>query len=104
MANKLKQNDCVGFWKEVHTYNCKKAPLSKNIDGCYGPSAIIDMWRGHFQYIFNNVSNLTDKQFVEVRINCISAHHITNPGDIEEALDDLMTGNVQGVTTFMQSI
>ena len=62
------------------------------------------MWRGHFQDIFNNVSNLTDKDFVEDRINYISARQITNPGDIEEALDDLMTGNVQGVTTFMQSI
>ena len=50
------------------------------------------MRRGHFQDIFNNVSNLTDKQFVEDRINCISAHHITTPGDIEEALNDLKSG------------
>ena len=55
MANKLKHNDCAGFWKEVHTNNCKKAPLSNNIDGCFGPSDIIEMWRGHFQDIFNNV-------------------------------------------------
>ncbi len=27
VANKLKHNDCAGFWKEVHTH-CKKAPLS----------------------------------------------------------------------------
>ena len=25
MANKLKHNDCAGFWKEVHTHNCKKS-------------------------------------------------------------------------------
>ena len=41
MANELKKNECAGFWKEVHTHNCKKAPLSNNIDGCYGPSAVI---------------------------------------------------------------
>ena len=42
--------------------------------------------------IFNNVSNLTDKQYVEDRINCISAHHITTPGDIEDDLNDLKSG------------
>ncbi len=55
------------------------------------------MWRGHFQDIFNNVSNLTDKQYVEDRINCISAHHITTPGDIEEALNDLKSGICAGL-------
>ena len=54
------------------------------------------MWRGHFQDIFNNVSNLTDKQYVEDRINCISAHHITTPGDIEEALHDSKSGKCAG--------
>ena len=87
--------------KSIHT-TAKKAPLSNNIDGCFGPSDI-EMWRGHFQDIFNNVSNLTDKQYVKDRINCISAHHITTPGDIEEALNDLNLVNVQGLTTFKQS-
>ncbi len=76
MANKLKHNDCAGFWKEVHTHNCKKAPISNIKDGCYEPFAIIDVWRGHFQCIFNNVSNRTDKQFVEDRINCIIAQFL----------------------------
>ena len=97
MANKLKHNDSAGFWNEVHTHNCKKAHLSNNIDGCSGPSDIIEMWRGHFQDIFNNVSNVTDKQFVEDRINCISDHHITTPGDIEEALNDLKSGKCAGL-------
>ena len=83
---------------------CKTAPLCNTIDGCYGPFAIIDVWQGHFQYIFNNVSNLTDTKFVEDRINCISAHHITNPSDIEEEIDDLKTGKAQCLTTFMHSI
>ena len=57
--NKLKHNACAGFWKEVNTHNCKKkAPLSNNIDVCFGPSDIIEMWWGHFQDIFNDVSNL----------------------------------------------
>ena len=51
MANTLKHNDCAGFWKEVHTHNCKKAPLSNNIDGCFGASDIIEIWRGHVQDI-----------------------------------------------------
>ena len=54
------------------------------------------MWRGHSQDIFNNVSNLTDKH-VEDRINFISAHHITTPGDIEEALNDLKSGKCAGL-------
>ena len=55
------------------------------------------MWRGHFKDTFSNVSNLTDKQYVEDRINCISAHHITTPGDIEEALNDLKSGKCAGL-------
>ena len=56
------------------------------------------MWRGHFHDVFNNVSYLTDKQCVEDRINCmVSAHHITNPGDTEEAIDDLNTGKCAGL-------
>ena len=71
-ANKLKQTVLDSRKKSIH---CKKAPLSNNIDGCFGPSDIIEMWRGHFQDICNNVSNLTDKQYVEDRINCISAYY-----------------------------
>ena len=82
--------------KSIHT-TVKKAPLSNNIDDCSGPSDIIEMWRGHFQDIFNNVSNVTDKQFVEDRINCISDHDITTPGDIEEALNDLKSGKCAGL-------
>ena len=47
--------------------------------------------------IINNVSNVTDKQFVEDRINCISDHNITTPGDIEEALNDLKSGKCAGL-------
>ena len=50
------------------------------------------MWRGHFQDILNNDSNRTDKQFVDDRINCISAHHITNPGDIDDLKSDKCAG------------
>ena len=67
------------------------------MDGCFGPSDIIGMWRGHFQDIFNNVSNLTDKQYVEDRINCISAYHITTHGDIEDDLADLNSGKCAGL-------
>ena len=42
------------------------------------------------------VYNLTDIQYVEDRINCISAYHITTPGDIEEALNDLKSGKCTG--------
>ena len=31
------------------------------------------------------------------RINCISAYHITTPGDIEEALNDLKSGKCAGL-------
>ena len=98
MANKLKHNDCAGFWKEVHTHNCTKAPLSNNIDGCFGPSGIIEMWRGHFQDIFNNVSNLTDKQYVEDRIKMASVLIISQ---LLVTLKRLV--NVQGLTIFKQS-
>ena len=61
------------------------------------------MWRGHFQYIFNDVSNLKDKQYIEDRINCISAHHITTPGDIEDALNDLKYGKGVGIDNIIQA-
>ena len=27
MANKLKTNDGAGFWKDVHTHNCKSSSM-----------------------------------------------------------------------------
>ena len=38
------------------------------------------------------MADFLNKQYVEDRMNCISAHHITNPGDMEEALNDLKSG------------
>ena len=83
--------------KSIQTTVKKSSSIQQLIDCCFGPSGIIEMWRGHFQYIFNNVSNFTDIQHVEDRINCISAHHITTPGDIEEALNDLKSGTCAGL-------
>ena len=47
--------------------------------------------------VYPVVYNLTVKQYVEDRINCISAYHITTPGDIEEALNDLKSGKCTGL-------
>ena len=55
MARKLQQKDVLDFWKEVKIINNNKVPLPSNIDGVTGSPNIADLWKRHYEDLFNCV-------------------------------------------------
>ena len=41
------------FWKEISVANNCKTPLPDNIEKANGPTEIAELWKNHFQEIFN---------------------------------------------------
>ena len=57
MARKLQQKDVLDFWKEVKIINNNKVPLPSNIDGVTGSPNIADLWKRHYEDLFNCVKS-----------------------------------------------
>ena len=74
MAEKLQKNNVDGFWKEVKVLNNSKMPMPSSIDGTTGPDNIAELWRRHYENIFNcvksdvfNLGEITSNDGVTVR-------------------------------------
>ncbi len=57
MARKLQTNNVYEFWKEVKVDNNSKMPVSYSIDGITEPENIVELWRRHYENIFNCVKS-----------------------------------------------
>ena len=59
-ANKLKHNDCAGFWKEVHTHthNCKKSSSVKQYRWL--------LWTMVEAYVFQQAARVCTSRYVVV--------------------------------------
>ena len=57
LANNLMQNNITSFWKEVKSLNNCKTPLPTNIDGVVGEQNIADLWKKHYECLFNSVKS-----------------------------------------------
>ena len=53
LARKLNGEKIAEFWKEVSVTNNCRTPLPDNIDKANGPNEIVELWREHFNDIFN---------------------------------------------------
>jgi len=57
MANKLKSNNVVDFWKEVSVPNNYKTSLTCIVDGISGTDPIAELWRQHYGTLFNCIKS-----------------------------------------------
>ena len=53
LATKLQEGRPDRFWKEVNRINNCKVPLPNGIDGVTGADNITELWKGHFEQLFN---------------------------------------------------
>ncbi len=75
LAGKLCNNSAYDFSKEVKTINNSKTPLPTNIEGIVGNDKIIELWRKHYQDLFNCVhSNLYTVGNVDVVVRAEEIH------------------------------
>ena len=77
LAKKLAINNIEGFWKEVKVVNNSKVPISTSVDGVTGMDSVAEMWRKHYESLFNclNSSGNSDTMHTSVfdgnmRVNC----------------------------------
>jgi hypothetical protein len=77
MAKNLSDRKIKEFWKEVSITNNCKTPLPDNIDEANGSKEIVDLWKKHFQNIFNCIKSkekISDKYnlngpFTDIMVN-----------------------------------
>ena len=53
LARNLSNKKTTEFWKEISVANNCKTPLPDNIEKANGPTEIAELWKNHFQEIFN---------------------------------------------------
>jgi len=58
------------FWSGIQKSNNSKTTAKINIiNGCSGDSAIVEMWKSHFESLFNSVDHKRDKELFMQRIS-----------------------------------
>ena len=60
LANTLLKTDCRNFWKEIRSLNKSSVSLPLTIDGISGVHNITNMWKQHYEALFNSVSSSDD--------------------------------------------
>ena len=57
-ARSLSSKDFKSFWSGIHkNSNAKAAQYANVVDGCIGDDNISDMWRKHFEQLYNSVKD-----------------------------------------------
>ena len=60
LARKLLSKNDKEFWKEIRLMNSSNIPLPNVIDGVTGSVNIVDMWKSHYNDLFNILINNKD--------------------------------------------
>ncbi len=82
LAGKLCNNGVDDFWEEVRNINNSETPLPTNIQGIVGNDKIVELWRKHYQDLFNCVhSNLYTGGNMD-----FSEHMVVRAEEIREAI------------------
>ena len=88
MAKKLADKKISEFWKEVSTANNCKTPLPNIIDEANGPNEIVNLWKNHFQNIFNCLKTERPDQ-LSFNLNNQINELTVNANTVKDAIEDL---------------
>ena len=64
LARNLSNKKINEFWKEISVTNNCKTPLPDNIEDANGPKEIVELWKNHFQEIFNCLRTNLRKSYI----------------------------------------
>ena len=100
-AENLFDKDCRKFWNSVYKISNNKA--SKHVDcvgGSTGPQNVANMWKNHFEKLYNSTISKNRDSFVN-KINDLSSHDNGNiPGftvmDVMSAISQQKVGKAAG--------
>ena len=85
LANKLLQGKPEEFWKDVRLMSNCRTPLPCSIDGVSGDRDITDLWKTHFEQLFNCIEDVGDVTFSTEYSREISV----SSGEVEQAIKRL---------------
>ena len=64
LASKLASGDVKCFWRKIKKCNSGNVAFSNKIENETGSQNITNMWRDHYQQLFNSVNDTNDKPYV----------------------------------------
>ena len=64
LASKLASGDVRCFWRKIKKCNSGNVAFSNKIENETGSQNITNMWRDHYQKLFNSVNDTNDKPYV----------------------------------------
>ena len=86
LANKLCDFSHEQFWKEIKVLNNSRTPLPTTVDGVSSPEGIANMWKSHFQDLFNCIqSNVMNSRDLDCSGNTIS-EVVVSSTEIEQVI------------------
>ena len=93
VAEKLLGDDVTGFWKEVKTLNRARASLPCTIEDTSGAANIAELWRQHYNALFNciNSSHFNVGTIVNDDVVSVTAR------DVYQAISQLSDGKACGM-------
>ena len=64
LASKVASGDVKCFWRKIDKCNSGNVAFSNKIENETGSQNITNMWRDHYQQLFNSVNDTNDKPYV----------------------------------------
>ena len=99
MAERLMDKDYKGFWDTLRKSSNDKATChSTTIGGCSGVANIVNMWKDHFEKLYNsvNVSEARDK-FMTQMSNAVNQEYTIHVSDVIDAVSKQKKGKAAGI-------
>ena len=88
LARKLLSKNDKEFWKEIRLMNSSNIPLPNVIDGVTGSVNIVDMWKSHYNDLFNILINNKDVKQLHTDVHYNANIEVTH-SEIFSAINDL---------------
>ena len=88
LARKLLSKNDKEFWKEIRVMNSSNMPLPNVIDGVTGSVNIVDMWKSHYNDLFNCLRNNKDVKQLHTDVHYDATIEVTH-SEIFSAINDL---------------
>jgi len=91
IANKLMAENHKDFWKEIKYMNNSNLPLPNTIDNVTGTEEVIQLWKRHYQDIFNCLKSINESVLFdgnEIMYSDVPKIRITEVSEAIKNLDD----------------
>ena len=96
LARKLLSKNDKEFWKEIRVMNSSNMPLPNVIDGVTGSVNIVDMWKSHYNDLFNCLRNNKDVKQLNTDVHYDANIEVTH-SDIIYVINDLANNKSCGL-------